>query len=116
MENSETTVAAAFRETSEEANAEVEDVHLFALFNLPHISQVYIMFRGHLKGGRMSAGAETLDVKLFQENDIPWKQLAFPVVQESLELFFTDRRKGAFSVHMGDIIREPDRGVRIKRY
>ncbi len=116
MENNETTVRAAFRETSEEANAEVEDAHLFALFNLPHISQVYIMFRGRLKDGRMEAGLETLEVRLFEESDIPWQRLAFPVVQESLSLYFADPRRGSFEVHMGDVIRRPDSSIQINRY
>jgi ADP-ribose pyrophosphatase YjhB (NUDIX family) len=115
MENNETTLGAASRETSEEANAEVEDARLFALFSLPHISQVYVMYRGRLKEGRMGAGAETLEVNLFRETDIPWQELAFPVVRESLLLFFADRRKGAFEVHMGDIVREPDRSIQINR-
>lgn len=116
MENQETTQQAAARETLEEANAEVEDLRLFGLFNLPHISQVYIMFRGRLKGGRASAGAESLEVGLFAEQEIPWDELAFSVVRESLELFFEDRRTGQFDARLSDIIRGPDRKIRIQRY
>ena len=116
MENSETAVQAAIRECSEEANADVVNAQLFALYNLPHISQVYIMFRGRLKAGRASPGAESLEIALFAEQDIPWTQLAFPVVYEGLELYFRDREQGNYSMHMGDIFRSPDRKIQINRY
>lgn len=116
MENNETVVGAAARETLEEANAEVEGARLFALFNLPHISQVYIIFRGQLKEGRAEAGLETLEVELFDERNFPWNRLAFPVVKESLVLYFADRKKGAFEVHMGDVIRHSDRGIEVYHY
>jgi hypothetical protein len=50
---------------------------------------------------------------LFMEEDIPWETLAFPVVCETLRLFFKDRRAGKFKVHTGDIIRWPDRQFEI---
>lgn len=116
MENNETTAQAAARETMEEANAELEDISLYALFNLPHISQVYVMFRAALKAGQASAGPESLEVGLFHESQIPWEELAFPVIGESLRLYFEDRRKGRFEMHMGDIVRGADRSIRIRRY
>jgi ADP-ribose pyrophosphatase YjhB (NUDIX family) len=116
MENHETSVGAALRETWEEANAEVEEARLFALYSLPHISQVYIMYRGRLKQGRASPGAETLEVKLFSQANIPWMELAFPVVRESLELYYEDCSKGEFSTHIGDIFRGPDQRFKINRY
>lgn len=116
MENGETTAEAAARETREEANAEVTNLHLYALFNLPHISQVYVIFRGQLVGGCASAGPESLDVALFQEHQIPWDALAFPVIGETLQLFFGDRGRGEFPVHAQDIIRDPDGSVRFRRY
>ncbi len=113
MENNETTAQAAARETREEANAELEDISLYALFNLPHISQVYVMFRAGLRSGQASAGAESLEVGLFPEAQIPWEELAFPVIGESLRLYFEDRRRGRFQMHMGDIVRGEDRRIRI---
>jgi ADP-ribose pyrophosphatase YjhB (NUDIX family) len=116
MENQETTAQAAAREAREEANAEVHELALYGLFNLPHISQVYVMFRGRLRNGIASAGEESLEVQLFGESEIPWADLAFPVVRETLELYFEDRRSGRFPVRMGDIIRGPDRQVTVRRY
>jgi ADP-ribose pyrophosphatase YjhB (NUDIX family) len=116
MENGESVVQAAAREAWEEANAIVDNLTLYGLYNLTHISQVYLMFRGQLREGRASAGAETLEVGLFTEAEIPWEELAFPVVHETLKIYFEERRLGTYRVHMGDIIREADQTVRIQRY
>ncbi len=116
MENGETTMQAAAREAMEEANAAVDNLRLYGVFNLPHIDQVYLMFRGYLRDGKASAGEESLEVDLFAEDEIPWDELAFPVVHESLRLFFRDRAAREFSVHMGDVIRGSDRKVRFLRY
>jgi ADP-ribose pyrophosphatase YjhB (NUDIX family) len=105
MENGESTTQAAARETLEEANAVVENLVLYALYNLTHISQVYLMFRGHLRDGYASAGDESLEVKLFAEDEIPWQELAFPVMDQTLRQYFHERRKGAYGIHTGDIIR-----------
>jgi ADP-ribose pyrophosphatase YjhB (NUDIX family) len=113
MENNETTAEAAARETLEEARAVVNNLALYGLFNLPHIDQVYIMFRGVLREARVEAGLESLEAALFPEEKIPWQALAFPVVRESLKLFCQDRRAGEFRVHMGDIIRRADRTLEI---
>lgn len=116
MENAESAVTAAARETLEEANAVVEHLTLYGLYSLLHVSQVYLMFRGQLKDGIASAGEESLEVALFAEHEIPWEQLAFTVVHETLRQYFTDRRNGAFTLHVGDIIRESDRGFQVHRY
>lgn len=116
MENSESAVAAAAREALEEANAVVENLTLYGLYSLLHISQVYLMFRGQLKDGYASPGEESLEVALFAEEEIPWRQLAFTVVQEMLRQYFAERPTGAFKLHVGDIIRESDHRFRIHRY
>lgn len=116
MENKETTAQGAAREAMEEANAVMEDMSLYGLFNLPHISQVYIMFRGTLRDGAASPGPESLEVGLFDENEIPWNELAFPVIYESLQLYYEDRVKGEFPVHTGDIFRDENQAIKIIRY
>lgn len=116
MENGETTLEAAARETWEEAQARVDQLVLYGLFNLPHINQVYIMFRGQLVGGQARPGSESLEVGLFREEQIPWDQLAFPVVRESLALYFEDRRAGQFPTRFADVVRNPDHTVSIHRY
>jgi len=103
MENKETTLEAAMRETQEEANADVEILQLYALFNIPHISQVYLIFRAKLLNMDYRPGVESLDVQLFNEQDIPWDNIAFPVITETLKRYFIDREKQQFQLQVGDI-------------
>ena len=103
MENGETTTQGAQRETLEEANARVEIVGLYALFNIPHINQVYMLFRARLLDLDFHAGAETLEARLFGESEIPWDTIAFATVRRTLQHYFSDRRTGAFHFHMGTI-------------
>jgi ADP-ribose pyrophosphatase YjhB (NUDIX family) len=116
MENGESAVTAALREAWEEANAIVENPTLYSLYSLTHVSQVYLIFRGQLKDGAASPGEESLDVRLFAEDEIPWDELAFTVVRETLRHYFTESRNGAFSLHLGDIIREPDHQFQVHHY
>ena len=103
MENGETMHQGAIRETLEEANARVELGALYAIYNIPHINQVYILFRARLLDLDFKAGAETLDVNLFAERDIPWEQLAFATVRNTLTHYYADRRAGEYKFHMGTI-------------
>ena len=100
MENGETTVEGAARETLEEANARVEVGPLYALFNIPHISQVYMLFRARMLDTDFSAGAETLEARLFAEGEIPWDEIAFATVRQTLNHYFNDRRRGEYKFHM----------------
>lgn len=108
MENEETNLQGAARETAEEANAEVENMQLFCVFSIAHINQLYTMYRGDLVEGRASAGEESLDVALFREDEIPWQDLAFQVIHETLKLYYRDQRRGDFRTHYGDIIKQGD--------
>ena len=99
----ESTVEAAVRETWEEAMAAVEIRALFALFSIPHISQVYTMFRARLSGNEYRPGPESLEVALFGEEEIPWSTLAFPVIHRTMKCYFADKHNGGFQVHVGDI-------------
>jgi ADP-ribose pyrophosphatase YjhB (NUDIX family) len=114
MENDETTLEGATRETLEEANAQVTDHQLYVLFNLPHINQVYLLFRAQLRDLEFSPGAESLDVQLYDEASIPWEEIAFPVIRETLLLYFDDRARGAYRIHCGDIIRLPGQDFQFK--
>jgi ADP-ribose pyrophosphatase YjhB (NUDIX family) len=105
MEKGETTQQGAARETLEEAEARVEVGELYTLFNLPHIDQVYLIFRSRLLDLDFGPGEESLDVCLFGEDEIPWEEIAFPVVKETLALYFRDRANGGFSLRSGDIVR-----------
>ena len=104
LENGETTQEGAARETWEEACARVEVIDLYTMFSLPHISQIYMFYRAELVDGTYSAGEETLEAELFAEQEIPWSELAFPVIEKTLELYFRDRPRDKFPVHTHDII------------
>ena len=103
MENGETTEQAALRETLEEANARVELSGLFTLLSVPHVDQVHLFYRAQLLDLDFSAGPESLEVTLFKEADIPWKDLAFRTVSTTLQHYLTDRSSGNFVFRSGDL-------------
>ena len=104
LENGETVEVGAARETLEEANARLENSQLYTIFSLPHISQVYMFFRADLADLEFSSGTESLEVALFSEADIPWDELAFPVINKTLEYYFTDRQNDTSPTHYEDIL------------
>jgi ADP-ribose pyrophosphatase YjhB (NUDIX family) len=103
MENDETTEQAAIRETHEEACANVDIMELYGLFNIPHINQVYMLYRARLIDTDFGPGEESLDVELFGETNIPWDDIAFPVIRETLLRYFKERNKGTYSLQTADI-------------
>jgi ADP-ribose pyrophosphatase YjhB (NUDIX family) len=105
LELGETAVAGALRETLEEANARVEVGQLYALYSIPHISQIYLIFRARMLDLDFSPGAETTEAALFAEADVPWDQLAFATVRNTLQHYYDDRRAGKYKVHVGTIER-----------
>mgnify|MGYP006271342259 CR=1 FL=1 len=107
MENGETTAAGAARETWEEARARVSNLHLYRVFDVPHISQVYLFYRCTIDDGLFDVGPESSAVGLYAESEIPWDDIAFPVVQETLRAWFSDRGSGDFPVSVETIIRRP---------
>jgi ADP-ribose pyrophosphatase YjhB (NUDIX family) len=102
MELHETTAQAAAREALEEANAAIEIGDLYTLYSLPHIDQVYLIYRSRLCNLDFAPGQESLEVQLFRETEIPWTQIAFPVVTFTLQHYFADRREGRYSLHLGE--------------
>ena len=111
MENGESSLDGAIRETQEEAGASVivESDSLYTLFNLPKINQVYIFFRTELANLNFSAGIESQEVALFSEAEVPWAEIAFPVVKSTLEHYFDDLRNNQFPVRMFDVHHGEDR-------
>ena len=87
MELEETVAEAAIREAREEACADIIIDHVLAVYSIPRLSQVQIMHVARLKQPTFSAGAESLEVDLFDWNDIPWDDLAFPSVHWALKQF-----------------------------
>ncbi|BBI99075.1 NUDIX hydrolase [Ferrigenium kumadai] len=107
MENGETTSEAAIRETLEEANARIAIGDLYSMYSLPHANQVHLLFRATLLDLDFGPGPESLEVRLFGEEEVPWDEIAFRPIKYSLEHYFADRRKGQFSFHMGELSAPP---------
>lgn len=84
MEEHETTADGAAREAWEEARARIVVDGLLAVYDLPRISQVHILYRAELVEPVFSCGPESLDVRLFAWREIPWSELAFPTVRWAL--------------------------------
>jgi len=103
MENDESTVEAALRETVEEAGANVEIRDLYTMISLVHINQVYMMFLADMTDTDFAPGVESLETELFAENEIPWDQIAFPVIEETMRLYFADRASGDFRTRVGEM-------------
>jgi ADP-ribose pyrophosphatase YjhB (NUDIX family) len=103
MEIGEGTEEAAKRETFEEARAQVTISRLHSVLSLPHIGQVYLTFVGQLLAEQFEAGPESLDVQLFDRLDIPWDEIAFPVVKDALRRYLDDVKGGEFKVHVADL-------------
>jgi ADP-ribose pyrophosphatase YjhB (NUDIX family) len=103
MENGESVQHAAAREAYEEALAKVEIGEMLSMISVPHISQVHIFFRAKLLDAAIGAGPESLEVGLYREAEIPWDQLAFPTVKQTLRRYFADLKEGAVRAHVFEI-------------
>ncbi|MCL2310046.1 MAG: NUDIX hydrolase [Proteobacteria bacterium] len=91
LEIGETIGEGAQRETLEEANAAVILDRLYTVITLPKIGQLHLMFLADLPRPEFSAGAESLEARLFDEANIPWETMAFRTVSRTLRCFFSDR-------------------------
>lgn len=105
LENGETVIAGAQRECYEEALAAIEDPKLCGIYDIPEINQVYIFYSGQLLDNRYGAGEESLDAGLFREDEIPWDEIAFPVVELMLHHYFEGLKNGFEGVRTGAIKR-----------
>jgi ADP-ribose pyrophosphatase YjhB (NUDIX family) len=108
MENGETTSEGAKRETMEEAGARVDLHGLFSMLNVAHVDQVHLFYRASLLDLDYAAGPESLEVKMFSEAAIPWGDIAFPTISNTLRFFFEDnarvREGGEYRLHLHDIV------------
>jgi len=103
LELGESTADGALRETDEEAGARVELQGLFTVLNVVRVGQVHLYYRARMLDTSLAPGPETIEARLFREDEVPWDQLAFRTVRQTLELYFADRASGVFPVHAGDI-------------
>ena len=103
MELGETVAQGAARETDEEAGAQIELLGLYTLMNVVRVGQVHFFYRARLLNTRFNPGHETIEARLFSEADVPWDEIAFRTVRETLKCYFEDRRLGNFPLHQVDI-------------
>jgi ADP-ribose pyrophosphatase YjhB (NUDIX family) len=103
LELGETTAAGAVRETDEEAGARIELGPLFTVLNVVRVGQVHLFYLATLQDTEFAPGPETIEARLFGEHEVPWEQIAFRTVRETLRCYFEDRRRGQFGVHCADI-------------
>jgi len=97
MEEGETSEQGAIREAREEANADLEILSLLAVYNIPRISQVQLIYKARLFSPDVSAGVESLEVAFFDWHDIPWEEIAFPSVVWALNHYRQVRGTDVFA-------------------
>ena len=97
LEIGETAEDGARREAREEACADIEVDRLLAVYSIPRISQVQLMFRARLIVPEVAAGPESADVGLFDWDDIPWPDIAFPSAGWALRKYWETKGKPDFA-------------------
>jgi ADP-ribose pyrophosphatase YjhB (NUDIX family) len=103
LELGESTSEGAIRETVEEAGATIELEGLLTVLNVVRVGQLHLYYRARLINTVFAPGPETIEARLFTEHGVPWDELAFRTVRETLRRYFDDRRRGQFDVHCADI-------------
>jgi ADP-ribose pyrophosphatase YjhB (NUDIX family) len=104
MELNETVAQGAARETVEEAGAQFEMQELFTMMNVTRVGQVHFFYRAQLTSDTFDPGHETQEARLFAEHEIPWDEIAFRTVKETLQHYFADAKTGKFELHHVDIV------------
>ena len=108
LENGETTAAGARRETLEETGAAVGDLIPYLMVDIVHIQQIYLMFRCNLLAPDFHPTRESAEVKLVDENAIPWDDIAFKVIEKTLRCFVQDQTTGKYVFRTDVIDLKPD--------
>ena len=96
MENAETLQEGALRETKEETQVTPKIISPYTAFSLTHISQVHFFYLADLNNEKFGPTPESTAVELFDEQSVPWDQMAFPTVTKTLEYYFEDRKNNTF--------------------
>jgi len=103
MENDETAAQGAARETLEEAGARIDLIAPFSIISVPYVNQVHVFYRARLVNLDFKPGEESLEVELFAEEQIPWKDISFRTVGLTLKNWFADRARGSLGFRAEDI-------------
>ena len=84
LELGETTAEGARREAKEEAGADIAIDGILALFDVSRIGQFQIIYRASFATDGIAPGVESLEARMFDWDEIPWANLAFPTVRWAL--------------------------------
>ena len=104
LENGESVEDGAIREVFEETLSRIEIIGLHTLYSIPKINQVYMHFLATLNELDFQPTEESLEVQLFTEEEIPWKEIAFTSSSFTLKKYFEDRRNGKRQLHRGSFL------------
>jgi len=113
LENGETISQCAQRETREEACAQIKNLEPYILVNLPFINQIYFMFRAQLCDSAYAPGPESLEVRLFSLEQIPWSELAFESIKRILEHYCSDAKDTSFPFRVTTVNPDQHKGHRL---
>lgn len=105
LELGESAMQGAVRETHEEAGARVQVIAPYAHFDVPRIGQAYILYRARMLEPHFGPGTESLEVSWMSPEELPWNDLAFPVVKAALQLYVEDMRSGRYRAHQAILSR-----------
>jgi ADP-ribose pyrophosphatase YjhB (NUDIX family) len=103
MENAETLQAGALRETMEETGSVAKAIMPYTMFSLPHINQVHLFYLADLLDDNFGPTTESMEVRLFSEDEILWDELAFPTVERTLKYYLEDSKTKNFIFREEDI-------------
>lgn len=105
MENGETAEEAAIREVLEETGAKVEILGPYSIFSVPHMNQVYIIYRATLIDFVAEAGPESDKVVFIDKEDIPWSDMTYPAITQITARYLEEKGKGKFGLYTGCYIK-----------
>ena len=103
LENGESVQEGALRETLEETRATARIIAPYRLFNIMFVDQIYFMFRAEMTSDTFGPTTESIEVRLFDEKDIPWDEIAFEVIKQTLKHYLEDRKTGQFPFKVLDL-------------
>lgn len=101
LENNETVEEGALRETMEETRLKVRLQRLHTVYSIPVVSQVYILFVADVRTNHSRTTEECTEIRLFDEAEIPWDEIAFSAVRFALKRFYEDQHTGNQQPHLG---------------
>ncbi|CAN5574931.1 hypothetical protein BH24CHL9_BH24CHL9_11660 [soil metagenome] len=101
LEADETVIQGAVRETLEETGLIVEPTRLVGLYSRLDAAVAVVAYEARITGGQMGPTAESLEVRGFTLDDLPWPELAFDTTLWALRDWVRWVRPGAHVASLG---------------